>query len=275
MASRFWVGGTGTWDNSTTTHWASSSGGAGGASVPAAADTVTFDASSGGGVVTVAATINGTNSLQQLTMGAFTGTLDFSVNNPSITLAGGGFSITGTATRTLNMGSGTFTMTGGSTAVWDCGTVTGLTFNAGTSNIVVAPSGLSNTTTVNFGGLTYSTFTLGPSGGVVISIGSTTATIAHLVCVGPVQVTIVNMTVTTSMNSNGSISGPVEMRNATAGTVSTITLNSPGAVASWTSMAGITFATNSLTATNSWNMGSVTNATITNPSANSNSVFGA
>ena len=52
MASRFWVGGTGTWDASDTTHWATASNGAGGASVPGSSDAVTFDASSGGGTVT-------------------------------------------------------------------------------------------------------------------------------------------------------------------------------------------------------------------------------
>jgi len=59
VAARFWVGGAGTWDGSTTTHWAASSGGASGASAPTATDTVTFDANSGlgsGGTVTVAAT---------------------------------------------------------------------------------------------------------------------------------------------------------------------------------------------------------------------------
>jgi hypothetical protein len=49
MANRYWVGGTGNWDASTTTHWSATSGGAGGATVPVASDTVTFDGSSGGG----------------------------------------------------------------------------------------------------------------------------------------------------------------------------------------------------------------------------------
>jgi hypothetical protein len=59
MAARFWVGGAGTWDNASTTHWASSSGGASGASAPTSADTATFDVNSGlntGGTVTIAAT---------------------------------------------------------------------------------------------------------------------------------------------------------------------------------------------------------------------------
>jgi len=54
MATRYWVGGTGTWDASSTTNWAASSGGASGASAPTSTDSVIIDASSGTGVVTFA-----------------------------------------------------------------------------------------------------------------------------------------------------------------------------------------------------------------------------
>jgi hypothetical protein len=47
MADRYWVGGTGTW-NITTTNWSASSGGASGASVPTVNDNVFFDNNSGG-----------------------------------------------------------------------------------------------------------------------------------------------------------------------------------------------------------------------------------
>ncbi len=46
MADRYWVGGTGTWNSTSTTNWSASSGGASGASVPTAADNVFFDAGS-------------------------------------------------------------------------------------------------------------------------------------------------------------------------------------------------------------------------------------
>ena len=49
MADRYWVGGTGTWNGTSTTNWAASSGGASGASVPTAADNVFFDANSNTG----------------------------------------------------------------------------------------------------------------------------------------------------------------------------------------------------------------------------------
>lgn len=55
MAARFWVGGTGTWDGSSTSKWSTSSGGASGASAPTAGDDVTIDTSSGNGTITIAA----------------------------------------------------------------------------------------------------------------------------------------------------------------------------------------------------------------------------
>lgn len=54
MATYYWVGGAGTWDNASTANWAALSGGPGGFGPPLAADTVNFDASSGTGTCTVA-----------------------------------------------------------------------------------------------------------------------------------------------------------------------------------------------------------------------------
>ncbi len=46
MASRYWVGGTGSWNSTNTTNWSATSGGAGGASVPTSADDVFINAAS-------------------------------------------------------------------------------------------------------------------------------------------------------------------------------------------------------------------------------------
>jgi hypothetical protein len=54
--TRYWVGGTGTWDATTTTNWSASSGGAGGASVPTSADDVIFNSASSAGSYTVTCT---------------------------------------------------------------------------------------------------------------------------------------------------------------------------------------------------------------------------
>ncbi len=66
-ASRYWVGGAGNWDASTTTHWSASSGGGGGASVPTSSDDVIFDSASNATAYTM--TLNSQMACANLTMG--------------------------------------------------------------------------------------------------------------------------------------------------------------------------------------------------------------
>jgi len=141
MASRFWVGGTGTWDASDTTHWASSSGGAGGQSVPGSADTVTLDASSGGGTVTLAYRPN----VVSITMGAFTGTFDDGNYGADLVT----FSSSGTGTRTITIGNTDWTLSGNSATIWNTSNTTNLTVNVGTAYIDCTYSGSSGTRVVN------------------------------------------------------------------------------------------------------------------------------
>ncbi len=149
-ASRFWVGGSGTWDAVTTTHWSATSGGSGGASVPGSSDIATFDSSSGGGTITP----NYDMTVQSIVISSFTGTLDFSANNNSPTITSQ-MVCTGTGTKTLNMGSGTWTMSGQST-VWSFALTTNLTLNANTSTIKITDS-TNNSTTFSGGttGISY------------------------------------------------------------------------------------------------------------------------
>lgn len=72
MANRYWVGGTGNWDNASTAHWSATSGGAGNASIPTSADDVFFDANSGGGICTL---ITATAVCKSLTCTGFNGTI--------------------------------------------------------------------------------------------------------------------------------------------------------------------------------------------------------
>ena len=141
-ASRFWVGGTGTWSSSNTANWSATSGGASGASVPVAADTATIDASSGAGTVTP----NYDFSITTLTCGAMGMTLDFSANNNNPTMST--FVGTGTGIRTINMGTGTFTLTGNNGNIWSFGTSTNLTFNPSTSVVDCTYSGSTGTRSI-------------------------------------------------------------------------------------------------------------------------------
>ena len=78
MADRYWVGGGGAWDTTSTTNWSATSGGASGATAPTAIDNVIFDANSGSsGTVNmfnaVCLSFNSTNVLSGL---KFTGTFN-------------------------------------------------------------------------------------------------------------------------------------------------------------------------------------------------------
>lgn len=123
MADRFWVGGTGTWNGTSTTNWSATSGGAAGASAPTNADRAIFDANSGTGTVTTDATavcqalvkdgasidlVLGANLSMtgQLTLTA--GLLDMAGFN----LTCGNFRGDNTNVRTLAMGAGTLEMAG-------------------------------------------------------------------------------------------------------------------------------------------------------------------
>lgn len=63
MADRYWVGGSGTWDASSTTNWSASSGGASGASAPTSADNVFFNANSNVGTSAFTVTITAATCL--------------------------------------------------------------------------------------------------------------------------------------------------------------------------------------------------------------------
>ncbi len=66
MADRYWVGGSGNWDATSTTNWATSSGGSGGASAPTSADNVIFDANSNVGTSPFTVTVLGDPSTPAL-----------------------------------------------------------------------------------------------------------------------------------------------------------------------------------------------------------------
>ena len=57
MATKYWIGGTGTWDNTNNTNWSTSSGGSNDTTHPTSGDAVILDAASGGGTVTLGADI--------------------------------------------------------------------------------------------------------------------------------------------------------------------------------------------------------------------------
>ena len=118
---------------------------------------------SGGGTCTVQDDITCTGVIQ-ITKGTF------NANNKNITCQS--MQSSGTATRTINMGSGTWTMTGA--VNWSCTGATGLTLNANTSTIKLTDA-TSSTKTFGGNGYTYNNLWITGAGtGAYIIAGSNT-----------------------------------------------------------------------------------------------------
>jgi autotransporter-associated beta strand protein len=137
VATRYWVGGTGNWSDDDN-HWATTSGGSpGNGNIPATGDIVYFDTSSGSGTVTIdtssvsvldliesstgiiiATSTNGiTVTGDAVVNGTISGATAVTLNTASKTLtAGSGATISSPvvlgATRTVDVASGTLTMSG-------------------------------------------------------------------------------------------------------------------------------------------------------------------
>lgn len=194
MASRYWVGGTGTWDSSTT-HWSATSGGSSGASAPTSTDDVFFDGNSGTGT----ATISSSSTCQNIDFTGYTGT--FSGNSPAAQLniygnvvIGSGATYVGNSVLYAYLrgtGSQTFT-SNGKTLPWQlnfqAGTGTYTLQDAlslsGTSTNITLISGtldtnnqaVSTNNTFNISGTTARTLTLGSSTITFGSFGTWNAT---------------------------------------------------------------------------------------------------
>lgn len=100
MAARYWVGGTGNWNASDTTHWSASTGGANGASVPTSSDDVFFDANSGTGTCTLLTAAANCNNFDASATSLLTiaGSVGLSVYGNFTLKAGMTMSYTGTIT---------------------------------------------------------------------------------------------------------------------------------------------------------------------------------
>jgi len=111
--TRYWRGGNGTWDATTTTNWSATSGGSGGASVPTSADAVIFNSASNATAYTVTLTAT------QLRCGSLTVT---GPNSGNVSFAGtaplavhGNLTFPTTGMTQLYTWNGTITLSGSST----------------------------------------------------------------------------------------------------------------------------------------------------------------
>lgn len=151
-STRYWVGGTGTWDGSDTSHWAYNTGGSGGASVPTSSNAVFFDSNSGTGTATLGADANA-SSIDMSSYGGTITTANYSVTIP----AGGSWVNNGTGANTLNLGSSAV-----NTGSWNFQNANS-TLNAGTSTIKITSTGAGLFIYCN--GHTYYNFDIEKNGG--------------------------------------------------------------------------------------------------------------
>lgn len=242
MANVFWTGGTGTWDGGTldSGRWVTASGGSTTTTAPTSIDTAVFDALSGGGTVTVAGDFN----ISSIQFGSHTGTLDFSINNNSVNVAGT-FGGTGTGARTLKLGSATITcglwqLTGTNPVLFDAGTSTIRVYNAGITGGFQAATSTSHTyNKVMIGPPTTGIGTVSFSGGIpninTLEFNNTNVGAA-------IQLTSsANITINNSFYWKGSARRPITIF-AGSSPPSTITLGAgKTGVIEWASLAGMTF----------------------------------
>jgi len=241
MAARFWVGGTGTWDSTNTANWSATSGGAGGASVPGAADDVTINTAS------ITVTTNYNVSVISVTINASAATLSLGGTltcSGAITLTQGtfttnNFNVTATQlisnnsnTRTITLGSSTLTFSTAATAV-NLQTNTNLTFNAGTSTIIVSGAnanltgGSASAAGVTFYNVSFTSTTAG-----TLAINGIN-TFNNLSVAAPASAGVMQFIFDSRQTINGTLSTTgtagnrrVWFRGATYGIAQTLTINS-------------------------------------------------
>lgn len=214
MADRYWVGGAGTWNTTSTTNWSATSGGSGGASVPTAADSVFFNQAGA-----YAVTITGTLRCLDFTVSAgtvtfITGTSPVFNISGNLTWTAGTVVLSGSAPGFTFTGAGTKTITTNGVALPSGGLAT--QFNTGTFNLgsPLTAGNLTFTTTPSAATLNTNNYALsvgGFFGTGTMNWGSSTVTASGG--------TIFNA------SSNFTLNAGTSQLNCTA---STVTLNATG-----------------------------------------------
>lgn len=274
MAARFWVGGTGLWDNANTANWATTSGGASGAAVPTSSDDVTFDSNSGATATVTIQTAGATcltlnlnksdliltqNGQTLTAAGLFTFTAGtWTTNNNAVSLLN--FTIA-SGTKTLTMGSSTITVTGN--VPWTLSSSTGLTVTANTATITMTNA--SGQCTWNAPGIDWNGMKMNwtPSAAGVSSIGSNnnanTYTLGAITCTGPAAKTHIlklgNPLALTDFTVNGNSATDrvlVQSHQTTGQTTTTLTVtNNP-------TITNADFSDITGAGTGSWNLSAIT-----------------
>lgn len=274
-ASCFWVGGTGSYNDAT--HWSSSSGGSGSTCAATAGipkntgDIGTADASSGGGTLTVDIDLF---NLQSLRFGGFTGTVTWVANSKSGSFtASPGITCNGAGTKTIALGSGTFTFSDNSNNAtpFDASNGGGVcTITPGTSTLVYSGVG-TQFQVFEGGGNSFGTVTFSAnSGGGVVSINGSN-TFATLNIGAPNNIYFPQSGTTTITNAFtwvGTQSAKISLAPNGLNSAVTTIVTASGSTIQWAGLHNIVNSGTQPTVTNSFDFGR-NSATISSPSVGS------
>ena len=253
MADRYWVGGSGTWNTTSTTNWSASPGGPSGASVPTSADSVFFDRT-GTYTVTLTGALNCLDFNVSAGSVTFTSTGTISIaGSVSITNVTPTWSATGTLTFTATTSktiatngtsfscSMTFNGVGGSwqlSSALTIGTTNTITLTNGTLNVnnQTLTAGLFSSTNSNTRTIAFGTGNITVTGtGTVWNTG----TVTGLTVTGTPIVNVTNSTATATTVLPGALSEANSISfNFTAGTYTLTFLGSTSHTARNVSFSG-------------------------------------
>ena len=261
MADRYWVGGAGTWNTSSTTNWSDASGGSSGFSVPTVADNVFFDQAGtytvtmtgalaclditvSAGTVTFATgtsptlNIRGSMSLLSGTLWTSTGAITFSSTSTGRTVTTNGVTIN--AAITFNGVGGEWTL-GSALTVGGSGTsaLSAGTFGTGNYNLTLATGTFQLTgasaKTLNLGSSTISTtvYTDSSTGTTTVNAGTSVLNISTSGTVNLNSKTYYDVNITTA-TSAPTLSNLGTLRNlsftSTTFNFRDVVVSSPGGV---------------------------------------------
>jgi hypothetical protein len=223
----YWVGGTGNWDNASTTHWSTTSGGSGSQGVPDTTTTCVFDGNSGGGNVTVSTTV----SVYSVNTTGYTGTItqssSLTIGNSMTIGSATTFSVGAALTVTGDLTMGASTVFSGSSALSLGGSLTltsGMTLSY-TGNITLTSTAIGKTITTA-GKTVGSTLTFNGVGGTWTLKDNLTSSTSITITNGTVDFNGKNVTATSLSNAGTLTTGNGTLSFTTVSSTGTLTLGS-------------------------------------------------
>lgn len=183
-----------------------------------ATNTITSNGVTYPGSITVSCSTGNTKKLNDdlsLTVALSILSGSFDSNNKNVTC--GSFSGSGTNIRSVSLGSSTITTTATSGTIFNNDVITNLTWNAGTSTIVITGSGAS-ARTIRFGALTYYNFWFNTTGSQLLSlVGSATFNDFKVTTTTPIQFTAGTTQTVSSLTATGSAGNLITLKSSING----------------------------------------------------------